>query len=301
VRAEAGTAQAQAEARPSPAVPARADLELREPGAAERTPAAAGRPAGTTAAPAPAPGGGASFAVTARDAGGRPLPGATVRIGPLPAVATDAQGRARAAMLAAGEYPVVLAHPTLGTLTGRVTVPASVGGIEIRPAGGAGSTSLTVVANRLVALEGVEARSEARLRGLDIQGFYARRARGIGVFLTDSAIQTSPTRRLTSVLRGVPGVQLVRNVRPDAIPGAEINEPYRVASGRIARRLCFMDVYLDGLPVQTRANLQDGPNLDDVSLHDVQAVEVYRGPGEIPPEYRGGGSPCGVVLLWTRR
>ena len=33
----------------------------------------------------------------------------------------------------------------------------------------------------------------------------------------------------------------------------------------------------------------------------VLAVEVYRGPGEIPGEYLGFGARCGVILIWTRR
>jgi len=291
VRAQAGPAQAQAEVRPSRAAPARADLELRDLTAGQRP------LPGSAAAP--------TVAITALDAGGRPLPGATVRIGPFPAVVTDAGGRARGAALPAGEYAVSMAHPTLGTLTGRVTVPAGLGGVEIRPAGGAGSTSLVVVANRVVALAGVEARSAARSSALDLQGFYARRQRGGGVFLTDSAIQARQAGRLSDVLRRVEGVRLVR-YSAEGQQRTMGEDSYRIASGRASTSIsradwCWMDVYLDGQLMQTHDRPDEARNLDALSLRDVAGVEVYRGAAEVPTEYRGSTSACGIILIWTRR
>jgi len=298
VRAQAGPAQAQAEVRPSRAAPARADLELRDLTSAQRQVAVAERPLPGAAAAA-------TVAITALDAGGRPLPGATVRIGSLPAVVTDTGGRARGAALPAGEYLVSMAHPTLGTLTGRVTVPAGLGAVELRPAGGAGSTSLVVVANRVVALAGVEARSAARSSALDLQGFYARRQRGGGVFLTDSALQMRQAGRLSDVLRRVEGVRLVR-YSAEGQQRTMGEDSYRIASGRASTSIsradwCWMDVYLDGQLVQTHDRPGEARDLDGLSLRDVTAVEVYRGAAEVPTEYRGSTSACGIILIWTRR
>lgn len=310
VRAQAGTLGDQAEVRPSPGAPARADLELRERTLQERTTGvterAAPGAAGTRAPGAPASAAAGTFAVMALDAAGRPLAGATVRIGSLPAVVTDAGGRARGGILPAGEYAVSMEHPTVGTLTGRVTVPAGLGGVEIRPAGGAGSTSLAVVANRVVALAGVEARSAARSRSLEMQGFYARRQRGGGVFLTDSAIQARRAGRLSDVLRRVEGIRLVRYSAEGQQRSTDADEAYRIASGRASTSIsradwCWMDVYLDGQLVQSHDHPDQARNLDQVALRDVEAVEVYRGAAEVPTEYRGSTSACGVVLLWTRR
>ena len=33
---------------------------------------------------------------------------------------------------------------------------------------------------------------------------------------------------------------------------------------------------------------------------DLQALEVYRSPAEIPAEYNATGNYCGAILLWTR-
>ena len=35
-------------------------------------------------------------------------------------------------------------------------------------------------------------------------------------------------------------------------------------------------------------------------INDVQAIEIYRGAGEVPAEYTGSGAMCGVVVIWTK-
>ncbi|HYH80632.1 MAG TPA: carboxypeptidase regulatory-like domain-containing protein [Longimicrobium sp.] len=302
VRAQAGAAHGQADARPTPSTPARADVELRELSAAERMAIVAERPAPRASARVVT----TTFRVTARDSNGGPLAGAVVRIGSKPAVTMDGEGRARAAILPPGEYAVEMAHPATGRLTGRVTVPAGLGDVEVRPAGGAGSTSLAVVANRVVALAGVEARSSARSRGLELQGFYERRQRGGGVFLTDSALQSRRAGRLSDVLRRVPGIRLMRYSEEGQQRSLDVDEGYRIASGRATTSIsradwCWMDVYLDGQLVQTSDRPGEARNLDQVALRDLEAVEIYRGAAEVPTEYRGSTSSCGVLLLWTRR
>ena len=38
-----------------------------------------------------------------------------------------------------------------------------------------------------------------------------------------------------------------------------------------------------------------------VNASDVFAVEVFRTPVEVPPEFNGANAGCGVIVLWTRR
>lgn len=38
-----------------------------------------------------------------------------------------------------------------------------------------------------------------------------------------------------------------------------------------------------------------------VQPSDVWAVEVYRGPAEVPAQYLDSNSRCGVILIWTKR
>jgi hypothetical protein len=32
----------------------------------------------------------------------------------------------------------------------------------------------------------------------------------------------------------------------------------------------------------------------------LEAIEVYLGPSETPPQYSRGGANCGAILIWTR-
>ena len=38
-----------------------------------------------------------------------------------------------------------------------------------------------------------------------------------------------------------------------------------------------------------------------VNPEQVEAIEVFRGPSEIPVEYNDNNSQCGVILVWTRK
>jgi hypothetical protein len=62
---------------------------------------------------------------------------------------------------------------------------------------------------------------------------------------------------------------------------------------------CYLDVYVDG------SNLWrwgDGPplDIDQLSVRDYQAIEVYRGRSELPIEYSRAEPACGALVFWTR-
>ena len=41
--------------------------------------------------------------------------------------------------------------------------------------------------------------------------------------------------------------------------------------------------------------------LDDFIAEDIEALEVYVGVSEIPPEFdKNGKGVCGVIVVWTR-
>lgn len=87
----------------------------------------------------------------------------------------------------------------------------------------------------------------------------------------------------------------------------------------LGRRGCDALFFLNGMPVPLRpppsrgdtadVDFVPGPAplewfIDDfVNLSDVEAIEVYRGPSELPGEFHGfvGGGNCGAVVVWTKR
>ena len=65
---------------------------------------------------------------------------------------------------------------------------------------------------------------------------------------------------------------------------------------------CPYRVFLDGVLVVSDAFKDDANWARDlVRPDDVEAIEVYSRPSEIPVQYGGAQGGCGVVLLWTKR
>ncbi len=125
-----------------------------------------------------------------------------------------------------------------------------------------------------------------RSRELEQNGFYNRRKLGFGKFITRDMLeqQLQTATRVDEVLRTVPGILRVDAVDNDAVVyvqgSANFNGP------------CPALIYLDGH--------NEGKVLPRMSPTDVEAIEVYRGAAEVPAQYGGANSACGVILIWTR-
>jgi hypothetical protein len=62
---------------------------------------------------------------------------------------------------------------------------------------------------------------------------------------------------------------------------------------RTTNRACPPTMYLHGLPYSG--------TMDDFTADEIEAVELYVGVSEIPPEYdRNQRGICGVIVVWTR-
>jgi hypothetical protein len=125
-------------------------------------------------------------------------------------------------------------------------------------------------------------------RRLERVGFYTRQRTGQGAFLTRADIEKMPAVSLASdIVRQLSGVRLVR----------------RQGGGRgfrlVGRNQCPYRYFVDDVPIGP------GFELDDLEWHWIEAIEVYNGLGQIPPQYMGGGPMnvrfCGVVVVWTRQ
>lgn len=114
-------------------------------------------------------------------------------------------------------------------------------------------------------------------------GFYDRQRRNLaGHFVTRAQIDERNPVFTTDLLQGIAGVNVVHTARAG---GAVV----------LLRGNCRPQVYLDGVPIGLA-----GMSIDDlVQPMDLEGIEVYRGPGEVPVEFARGA--CGAVLLWTRR
>jgi hypothetical protein len=60
---------------------------------------------------------------------------------------------------------------------------------------------------------------------------------------------------------------------------------------------CQVQWYLDGSPYDNSQN-----DLDQfLRPDDIEAVEVYKSPSEVPVQYQGRNGSCGTILVWTKR
>ncbi len=142
-----------------------------------------------------------------------------------------------------------------------------------------------------------------RPRRLETKGFYERKYWGElvsgGVFFTAEDIERRLPGRITHMVADVPGIRL-------GGCGLRLNG-CRLYNSRIpdasSSEGCLMNVYLDGSLVVRRGRIGGGsaPNINDFVIPvEIAGVEVYRGPSELPAEFAGSESRCGVVVIWTK-
>lgn len=126
---------------------------------------------------------------------------------------------------------------------------------------------------------------------LEHSGFYQREQHGVGNFLTRYEIEKRGGSLLTDALRSLPGVRLRRVDR--------IGQQMDI---HLRNMRCPPTVYLDGAIVRLGGPARpDNLPFDDlVLLSDIDGIEVYAGPGEVPAAFNRAAH-CGVVVLWTRR
>jgi hypothetical protein len=149
--------------------------------------------------------------------------------------------------------------------------------------------SLVVVLNVLpLDLPGVTTEAETRARLFLPQFYRHRESSGGGHFFDRQQLDSSRTNRLSDVLRHVPGMRITSD---RVVPGRTSVRTGRSSSGRD----CPPDFWIDGVRVT-------GFTVDEIPLDDIEAIEVYKGPAALPPEYnsRFGNPACGTIVIWTR-
>jgi hypothetical protein len=106
-------------------------------------------------------------------------------------------------------------------------------------------------------------------------GFYERMGKGFGYFIQREEIDRRHASEVTDLLYGLPNVRIVR--------------------GTVNMRACPRSptIVLDGMAVGGKIN-------ELLSPASIEAIEVYLGPGGVPPQYGGLRNPCGAILIWTR-
>lgn len=125
----------------------------------------------------------------------------------------------------------------------------------------------------------VQARAEVlQPRYID---FERRRLRKLGAFLRWDDLKKSTYSSVGDALRVVRGVRIKCD-----------QAAYECFAVMNRTPNCHPTWYIDGIQVHSFQ--------ENTPIRDVYGIEVYRGTGEIPAEFGGSTSGCGVIVMWTK-
>lgn len=111
--------------------------------------------------------------------------------------------------------------------------------------------------------------------------FERRRRAGHGYYIGPEDIEKrKPLRLVSDIFRGVPGIYVGRQEHG--------RQPVWIERGQ----RCKPTIYLDGVLMRVF-------EIDDISPEELGAIEIYRGPAEIPGEFLQPGNSCGAIVIWT--
>lgn len=126
---------------------------------------------------------------------------------------------------------------------------------------------------------------------VESNGFSERRRRGPGVFLDRADIERRKPHLMSDLLRTVPGMRL----QPvDTRWGQSVTATMDRVPDSFGRA-CQIDFFVNGQEYTPTSMGID----NDVPAQQIEAIEVYK-PSEIPAQFLGSRSRCGVVVIWTR-
>ena len=145
--------------------------------------------------------------------------------------------------------------------------------------------------------------------------FERRRAAGIGKFITRDMLERNENHRLGEVIAAtVTGVSLRRsasgsegwiasqrtssNSRCGLCGDANMLDMTDRAQG--AKPACYLDVYVNGVLMYDSSRRMSLYNSNALLPSDVEGIEVYTGPSQVPAQYNRTSGLCGVMLIWTR-
>ncbi len=122
---------------------------------------------------------------------------------------------------------------------------------------------------------------------LDMAGFNERVDDGFGHFITPEELRRRNPRYFFEVFRNIPGVRVLGA----SLDGTMVE--FTLASTR--GPTCSPRVFVDGIQSNVSMGLESVVDVDQVA-----GVEVYSRPSQVPLQWGGSDSTCGVLLIWTR-
>lgn len=176
-------------------------------------------------------------------------------------------------------------------------------------------------------LPAVPVTAEAELvRSAKLREFDRRRSMGIGRFLTEADLEKYQYRKMSDVLRRLPGITIARAKGTAGVsPLAEFAVSSRGSAtiehvSPIFGRNCPIAIWLDGVPVyrgldrgaannpafgnrgsQPPGRIDEPPyDINSIMTNHIAAIEFYSGPATMPAELNATQGTCGALVVWTK-
>jgi len=136
-----------------------------------------------------------------------------------------------------------------------------------------------------------ERRRAAYTQGLD--GLVPRMEMNLGDFIVRDEIERRRPSNVSDLFAGAAGVRMVGSGRTQDIRF--------IGTERLGGQQCRPSIWVDGR-LARQGGSRSGDTLDDIAppAAMIGAVEIYRRPAGIPPQFNMDGA-CGVIVIWTRR
>lgn len=204
---------------------------------------------------------------------GQPLRGAQVRMAADSAVSTQTDDGGRFVLAPVPDGVVTLQVRAIGYVPESFDLStASTSDVTLR-------VTLTPIATTALGAVTTTGRAGSSL----MAGFWTRRERESGVFLTREDIQAHNSANAIDLLRAVPGVRM--RVRGQSAMNTRVEfDRCRDAA-----------VFIDGQEMKGDA----GAALQMVDARSIEAAEVYIGASRMPMAFRATDK-CAAIVLWTR-
>jgi hypothetical protein len=190
------------------------------------------------------------------------------------ATKTDARGRFTLDRIPAGKTELSVRRLGFSPRTLQLALDAAVDSLRI------------VLAELPEILDAVNVSATDRFKRQMVEEFYWRRARGLGKYLTREDIASRRASTPSEALRNTPGIRSVRTSSGTGVRFTAIQQMRNTG--------CIPLIWLDG-------QRSPGMEIDEISLGDIEGIELYTGTSTTPPQFWVGTSNhCGTIVIWTR-
>jgi len=194
---------------------------------------------------------------------------------------TDARGNFRIRAVPWGEYTLTFDHLSYGHSEH-----------TLRVIGGRSHSLEVRLPPEAMEMAPIIVRVRPRRWYADMASLQERIDRGVGYIMTRDQIDERQPMHLGDMLRAVPGVDVVQ--RGSSVSGTFIVQ-MRNAQNMMGQ-VCPPAVWVDGQKWRDPSSAFTG-----IFGIELEVVEVYNGPSEVPPEFLDSAASCGAVIVWTRR